>query len=265
MFVYFPQWQGSGVGKSMKIGAETVRDYLNISNIETIALSEKALVKNQNINGHKALIEQLSDYKSLLEKSQPTTLKTIGGDCGLEIIPVSYLASKYENIGIIWFDAHADINLPEESPSHNFHGMPLRTLLGEGDDELRALLFSEIKASQIHYIGLRSIDKAEERRINEGHIYAPLNSNTKDLIDILNAKSITHLYIHFDVDCLDPESYKNAYFNVNNGITTQEAQDFILELKANFTIVGSSILESVATNEEDLKPIKPIINLLFDI
>lgn len=263
MIIYFPQWQGSGTGKSMKDGAETVLQYLN-REVKTIPLSRKELVRKANINGQSALIEQLSDFRTTLKRTQPKTLQTIGGDCGLEIIPVSYLASTYDNLGIIWFDAHADINLPEESPSKNFHGMPLRTLLGEGNNELKEVLFTEIKPSQIHYVGLRSIDKPEQIRIEKDNIYAPLDSESGHLIKTLKSKSITHLYIHFDVDCLDPNSYKNAYFNVNNGISVDEAKTFISDLKANFKIVGTSLLESVATNDTELDPIKPIIDLLFD-
>ncbi|RZN83053.1 MAG: arginase family protein [Winogradskyella sp.] len=263
MIFYFPQWQGSGTGKSMKDGAKMVLKYLN-REVKTIPLSNKQLVKIANINGQDALLEQLDAFKQELKDVKPKKINTIGGDCGLEIIPVSYLASKYDNLGVIWFDAHADINLPEESPSHNFHGMPLRTLLGEGNNEFKSLLFKEINPSQIHYVGLRSIDKAEQARIEKDNIYAPLNSSPKNLIDTLNYKDITHLYIHFDVDCLDPKSYKNAYFNVNNGITTAQAEVYIKTLKENFEIVGTSILESVAKNDEELKPIKNIINLLFN-
>ena len=263
MNIFFPQWQGSGIGTSIEDGAKTVFDYIN-DDIVSIPLSEKPLELEQNINGHATLLEQLSRFKTVLVKEQPKTVHTIGGDCGLEIIPVSYLAEKHNNLGVIWFDAHADINLPEESHSHNFHGMPLRTLLGEGNDAFKDLLFTQIKPSQIHYIGLRSIDEAEQNRINKDHIYAPLTLDISHLIQTLKDKGITKLYIHFDVDCLDPESYKSAYFNVNNGITTTESEHYIKELKSNFEVVGTSILESVAMTEVQLQPIKKIIDLLFN-
>jgi arginase len=262
MRVFFPQWQGSGTGTSIGDGAKVVLDYIK-DDFTSIPLSKQELNLNQNINGHSALLEQLSDFKSVLIDKHPETLQTIGGDCGLEIIPVSYLASKHPNLGVIWFDAHADINIPEESQSHNFHGMPLRTLLGEGNKDLKDLLFTEIKPSQIHYIGLRSIDTAEQERIAKDHIYAPLTLDINHLIQTLKAKNITHLYIHFDVDCLDPNSYKEAYFNVNNGITTAEAESYIKALKSKFNIAGTSILESVAKTEDELQPITNIINLLF--
>jgi arginase len=263
MNVFFPQWQGSGTGVSIADGAKTIFDYIN-EDIISIPLSDKPLELKENINGHSALIDQLQRFRNFLIKEQPKTLHTIGGDCGLEIIPVSYLAEKNANLGVIWFDAHADINLPEESQSHNFHGMPLRTLIGEGNEALKQLLFTQINPSQIHYIGLRSIDTAEQERINKDHIYAPLTLDITHLIKTLKKKNITKLYIHFDVDCLDPNAYKSAYFNVNNGITTVEAEGYIAELKANFNVIGTSILESVAMTEDQLNPIKNIIKLLFN-
>ncbi len=263
MKIFFPQWQGSGLGISISEGAKTIFDYIK-DNVISIPLSSRTLELEQNINGHSALLEQLRRFRDFLIKEQPKILNTIGGDCGLEIVPVSYLAKEYPNLGVIWFDAHADINLPEESLSCNFHGMPLRTLLGEGNQELKQLLFTEINPSQIHYIGLRSIDSAEQERINKDHIYAPLTLNINHLVKTLKDKDITQLYIHFDVDCLDPTLYKNAYYNVNNGISTSEAEHYISELKYNFSIVGTSILESVAMTEDELKPIKPIIDQLFN-
>lgn len=263
MNIFFPQWQGSGTGTHIADGAKVVLDHMDMEFL-SIPLSKNPLILEHDINGHQALLEQLQQFKTVLSREQPETVRTIGGDCGLEIIPVSYLAQKYPNIGVIWFDAHADINLPEESPSHNFHGMPLRTLLGEGDDDLINLMFDTITPSQIHYIGLRSIDEYEQKRINKDDIYAPLTLDINHLVSTLKAKGITHLYLHFDVDCLDPSSYKSTYYNVNNGITVEDAEYYIKELNSNFTVVGTSILESIAEDEEELEPIATIIKLLFE-
>ncbi len=263
MKFFFPQWQGSGTGKKIKSGAETLKEFVNESNIVSVPLSKKTLQKKNNINGYEALIEQLSTFKQMLFHHKPKTIETIGGDCGLEIIPVSYLASQYKNLGVIWFDAHSDINLPSDSPSKNFHGMPLRTLLDEGDPLLKDLLFTSLKPSQIHYVGLRDIDSAEQDKIVGDHIYAPLTLNISHLVSTLKKKKITHLYLHFDLDCLDPESFKQTYYNVSNGLSIKDAEDFLMELKAKFKIVGSSILESTAEDTKELQPIEHIVNLLM--
>jgi len=263
MHFFFPQWQGSGTGKTIFSGTKTIKEFVNNKDLIEIPLSKKKVVKKNNINGFDPLIEQLSTFNLALKQHNPKTIETIGGDCGLEIIPVSFLANKYKNFGVIWFDAHADINLPKESPSNNFHGMPLRTLLGEGNKEFEQLLFSNLKASQIHYVGLRAVDSAEQEKIVSDNIYAPLTLNIEHLTETLKKKKIKNLYLHFDLDCLDPSSFKETYYNVPNGLSIKEAEDSLMELKSKFNIVGSSILECTAKTKEELKPIEHIINLIL--
>lgn len=267
MKIYFPQWQGSGNGTTIESGAKTILDFVNDPEFIHIPLSELPAGENgekkYNINNYDAITEQLSRLKNHIKSSQPETIQTIGGDCGLEIVPVSYLNKKYPNLGVIWFDAHADINKPCDSPSCNFHGMPLRTLLGEGEKKMHPLLFSKIKTSQIHYAGLRDIDETEQLRITEGHIYAPLTLSIGHLTKTLKDKNIKHLYLHFDFDCLEPTDYDKTYYNVPNGLHINEAENCIQALKDDFTIVGSSVLESITTNKIELKPITNIINLLM--
>ncbi|WP_298546293.1 arginase family protein [uncultured Aquimarina sp.] len=267
MKIYFPQWQGSGTGKIIEYGAKTILDYLEDPEFVHIPLSEISAGKNgtkkHDIHNYDAITEQLTRLKKKIEDQQPNTIKTIGGDCGLEIVPVSYLNEKYPNLGIIWFDAHADINKPCDSPSCNFHGMPLRTLLGEGSEYMNPLLFSTIKTSQIHYVGVRDIDDTEQIRIDTGEIYAPKKTDITHLVDTLKSKNITHLYLHFDFDCLEPNDYNKTYYQVSNGVTIAEAEACIKALQENFSIVGSSVLESITTNTIELKPIDEIIKLLM--
>ena len=267
MKIYFPQWQGSGTGKNIEPGAKAVLENLNDDAFIAIPLSTIAAGKNgekkYNINNYDAIVDQLTLFKETLEKENPKTLKIIGGDCGLEIVPVSYLNKNHSNLGVIWFDAHADINRPCDSASCNFHGMPLRTLLGEGEEHMHSLLFSTIKASQIHYVGLRDIDESEQIRIDKDDIYAPKKVHIPELVKTLKDKNITHLYLHFDFDCLEPSDYDKTYYQVPNGVKITEAEDTITALQKNFTVVGSSVLESITTSSEELQPIENIINLLM--
>ncbi len=267
MKIYFPQWQGSGNGQNIEPGARTILQYLNDPEFISIPLSDISAGENADqkyhINNYDAITEQLTRLKKEIDHYQPNTIKIIGGDCGLEIVPVSYLNQKYTNLGVIWFDAHADINRPCDSPSCNFHGMPLRTLLGEGEQEMTPLLFSTISASQIHYVGLRDIDTTEQNRIDIDNIYAPRQININDLIATLTSKNITHLYLHFDFDCLEPKDYDKTYYKVPDGLLIKDAELCISALQKNFNIVGSSVLESVTTNIKELLPIEGIINTLM--
>ncbi|WP_299682584.1 arginase family protein [uncultured Dokdonia sp.] len=267
MKIYFPQWQGAGIGEGIEAGAKTVLDYLNNPTFTAIPLSTVPAgvngVQKHQINNYDAITEQLTRFKKQLEITQPKTLQTIGGDCGLEIVPVSYLNQKYPNLGVIWFDAHADINKPCDSASCNFHGMPLRTLLGEGAPEMNSLLSSTIEQHQIHYVGLRDIDATEKIRLDKGNIYHPKKLNIQELLGTLSRKRITHLYLHFDFDCLEPTDYDKTYYRVPDGVTIKESVACIEALQAHFTIVGSSVLESTTLSQDELQPITPIIDLLM--
>ncbi|EGQ2950813.1 arginase [Staphylococcus pseudintermedius] len=79
----------------------------------------------------KSLKEKVSD--SIRQQHFPVIL---GGDHSLAIGSISGVAEHYDHLGVIWYDAHGDLNVPEESPSGNMHGMPLRILAGEGDEKL---------------------------------------------------------------------------------------------------------------------------------
>lgn len=267
MKIYFPQWQGSGTGRNIEQGAKVILDYLNDHSFIHVPLSSLEAgnhgQKLHDINNYDALTEQLSRLKCIVEDQKPDEIKIVGGDCGLEIVPVSYLNKKYPNFGVIWFDAHADINRPVDSASYNFHGMPLRTLLGEGEEKMDHLLFSKIDDSQIHYVGLRDIDKAEQLRIDQGNIYAPKVLDIEELVSTLKNKNVEYLYIHFDFDCLEPTDYDRTYYQVPYGVYIKEAQNCISALKENFKIIGSSVLESVATDVNGLKPVEKILNLLM--
>jgi len=265
--VYFPQWQGSGTGIEIATGAKAILDYLQDPDFVSVqlALIEAGTHGKQkhNINNYDALSEQLLRLKQTITQKNPDSIRTIGGDCGLEIVPVSYLNKKFPNLGVIWFDAHADINRPCDSGSCNFHGMPLRTLLGEGERAMDNLLSSYITAAQIHYVGLRDIDEAEKERIEKDAIYAPRVLNTEELVHTLKKKGIQQLYLHFDFDCLEPQDYDKTYYQIPDGVRIKDAEACIKVLQKEFHIVGSSVLESVTQDQKALQPITSIIKLLM--
>lgn len=267
MKIFFPQWQGAGSGSIIEEGATALLNYLGKDNFLELALSKlpagDASQQKHQINNFEALVAQLASFKSLLSKNQPNHIHTLGGDCGLEIVPVSYLNAKYPNLGVIWFDAHADINRPCDSPSCNFHGMPLRTLLGEGEPGMNTLLFSKLLPEQIHYVGLREVDELEAQFITQNSIFSLTDSDYSSLIAHLNQKGITHIYLHFDFDCLNPKEYPYTYYQVNGGLSLEFAEDCISALKNEFKVVGSSALESVAMRPKEIAPISRILNTLF--
>ncbi len=114
--------------------------------------------------------------KSILQANEFPLV--IGGDHSIAMGTVAGVSSFFrdqdKSIGLIWFDAHGDMNIPGVSPSGNIHGMPLAHLLGKGDDDLMNILgFSpKVKAENVALIGIRSLDAGERRIVNESGIHA---------------------------------------------------------------------------------------------
>ncbi|MBV1909658.1 MAG: arginase family protein [Kangiellaceae bacterium] len=80
-----------------------------------------------------AIGDRFTEMLDTFEEATPSRIMKVGRSCGAKAAPVSYLDNIDKGqTAIIWFDAHGDLNTPESSPSGHFHGMVLRTLLGEG-------------------------------------------------------------------------------------------------------------------------------------
>lgn len=125
----------------------------------------------------KAIKDQVYEHAS-----QGRTVLTLGGDHSIAIGTVAAIAKATKErlgkeIAVIWVDAHADLNTPEESPSGNIHGMPLSFLTGlakESREDMFGWLVEEhlINPKKLVYIGLRDVDRCEKRLIKEHGIKA---------------------------------------------------------------------------------------------
>ncbi|MGI8469881.1 MAG: arginase, partial [Pyrinomonadaceae bacterium] len=142
---------------------------------------------------------------------------------------------KSEEIGLIWFDAHADMNTPETSPSGNLHGMPLAVLLGKGNDELVNLhgFAPKLNPKYLAHIGGRDFDAGEKKMIRglgmRGQFFTMsdidkrgMQACVEDAIKIVS-KAPAGYAVTFDVDILDPRFAPGSGTLVRGGITYREA------------------------------------------
>jgi arginase len=162
---------------------------------------------------------------------------TLGGDHSIAIGSISGVASFYrqrqEPVGLVWFDAHADMNTPETSPSGNIHGMPLSALLGFGARELTEIagFAPKLDPRFCAHIGARDIDAGERdlihqlglrfftmREIDERGMSACID----DAIAIAS-KAPAGYCVTFDVDALDPGDAPGSGTLVRGGLTYREA------------------------------------------
>jgi arginase len=171
----------------------------------------------------------------------------LGGDHSVALGTLGGLA-KYRGIGgVLWIDAHGDLNTPESSPTGNVHGMPLAAAMGLADErfESDAWLLPAVQPDRVALVGLRSLDVREQERIRELGIKAYTMSDI-DRIGIERAirESLTHIagpgfvHVSLDMDALDPEVAPGVGTPVRGGLSYREAH-LALELVAESGLAGS--------------------------
>ena len=151
--------------------------------------------------------------KTLEEGMTPLLL---GGDHSLAAGSISGVAEFYrrrgEKIGVLWIDAHSDINTPETSPSGNVHGMPLAALLGLGPEPLKKIFgySPKIAAENTVLLGLRDIDERGMRTVMEEALRAA-------------GRGTAGYHVSLDMDWIDPEDAPGVGTPVRGGATYREA------------------------------------------
>lgn len=173
----------------------------------------------------------------------------LGGDHSVAIGTLAGVAKHYKNLGVIWYDAHPDLNTEETSPSGNIHGMPLAVSLGLGHKELVNLLDYQpkVKAENIVIIGARSIDPEEKILIREKGI----KIYTMHEVDRLGMPRVIEevisylkdrtdgVHLSLDLDGLDPLEAPGVGTPVMGGMSYRESH-LAMEMLAEADIVTSA-------------------------
>ncbi|MCO5332606.1 MAG: arginase [Pyrinomonadaceae bacterium] len=200
----------------------------------------------------KHLAEMLASSKNIVGKLSEILATDefpiiLGGDHSIAIPTFSALSAHYrrndQEIGLIWFDAHADINTPETSPSGNIHGMPLAVLLGRGNSELVNMcgFAPKLNTRYIAHIGARDIDPGEKANIEAMGIRSQfftmsdidrrgMAACVEDALRIVSAAP-GGFAVTFDVDGIDPRFAPGSGTLVRGGATYREAH-LALEMMA---------------------------------
>lgn len=193
---------------------------------------------------------------SLLADSVESTLKAgkfpliLGGDHSIGIGSLTGVLRAVPDIGVIWVDAHADLNTPQTSASGNMHGMPVGMLIDHPTEKLDFSKYPEfdflidgprLSPDQIVYIGLRDVDTAERAWIKELGIKAFTMYDIDHLgIGPVMDKTFEHLlkdnpnrplHLSYDIDAVDPALAPATGTTVRGGLTYREAH-FVAEAVA---------------------------------
>ncbi len=192
--------------------------------------------------------------KVVEESSAGATPLVLGGDHSVALGTLGGLASAHGPGGVLWIDAHPDINTPDTSPSGNVHGMPLAAALGLAGPEFEseAWPLPAVDPRRVALLGIRQLDEGERRLLRDAGVRAFSMSEidrigveraTREALDRVTGPGFVHL--SFDLDALDPEIAPGVGTPVRGGLTYREAH-LALELIAESGLVGS--LEVVEVN-----------------
>lgn len=159
----------------------------------------------------------------------------LGGDHSIAIGTLSGISERHENLGVIWYDAHADMNTSDTSPSGNIHGMPLAASFGHGHEKLTNIrgYSPKVKPENIVIIGARSVDPGERQLIKEHgiRVYSMheidkmgMNAVIEDSIRYLKEERKTDaVHLSLDLDGIDPMYTPGVGTPVPGGISYRES------------------------------------------
>jgi arginase len=183
----------------------------------------------------------------------------LGGDHSIAVGTVSGIAAyaqrQDQRVGLLWIDAHGDINTPETSPSGNIHGMPLAALLGFGAGELTGVAGPppKVHPANVALVGIRSLDAGEKKRLKETGVQVHTMSDIdrhgvhrvmqKALARVTDGADYVH--VSFDLDAVDPTVAPGVGTPVKGGLDYREAH-LIMEVLADAGVMTS--LEMVEVN-----------------
>lgn len=211
--------------------------------------NEKLLNLNEVIEVSNELSTEVENV--LKENRFPLVL---GGDHSIAIGTLAGLCKQYKQLGVIWYDAHADINTPDTSPSGNIHGMPLAVSIGLGDERLTHIsgYAPKINPENIVIIGARSVDPGEKELIKKLGIKVfsmheidrlGMTKVMEETISYFDNKKVDGVHLSLDLDGIDPLYTPGVGTPVVGGITYRESHLAMEMLEESGIITSAEFVE----------------------
>jgi len=222
----------------------------NINIINPIVDSEKEEGKLKHLEGVSKTCEILARDINRAVKQDYLPI-TIGGDHALAIGTIAGI-SKEKKLGVLWIDAHADMNNHISTNSGNIHGMPLATSLGIGNEKLVNCFYNEpkLKSEDVTIFGTRAVEKLEQEEIDRLDInhYPWEDIKRKGFFKCVDEiiekyRMYDNLHISFDLDSIDPSEITGVSTPVKGGLTKKEVKYLFLALLKLKNISSVDIVE----------------------
>lgn len=265
-FIVVPQWQGSSSARAMRLvdGAESIRGDLPASSTRVVNVPLEA-GDEQDTGVHRASSIELVRDRLVQELSAvPGAAITIGGDCSVELGAIGHVLDRDAGVAVVWFDAHPDMHTPQSSRSGAFHGMVVRTLLGDGPARLVPPV--PLHPERLVLAGMRAPDPGEAEYLATAPIAVLPEPTPESVVAAVEATGATSVYVHVDLDVLDPSEITGIGFPEPFGMTVATLVASIRALLERWPLAGAGITEfapaSVAEAVEDAPAILRIVGAL---
>jgi arginase len=192
--------------------------------------------------------------KTLDENMVPVVL---GGDHSIAAGSVAGISSHFQKasrrVGLIWLDAHGDMNTPDSSPSGNVHGMPLAAIIGYGAPELTDLAGQKpmIDPRNVALVGIRDLDSRERRLIKDSgvHVFTMRDIDERGMREVM-AEALRFasddtggVAVSLDMDCVDPTDAPGVGTPVRGGVTYREAHLALEMIADSKSLVSFELVE----------------------
>jgi len=269
-YLVVPQWQGSPSSRAMQLidGAQAIAGDLPRAATTVLEVpAEAGESLETGVHRLSALLRIREQAEAALAPNDEPVL-TVGGDCGVALAAVAHAAARTPGLAVVWLDAHADYNTPGSTPSGAFSGMVLRAICGEGAPGL-ALPAGTVPPERIVIAGARSFDEPELDAIAEHGIRSLSVDALRDpeaLADAVRDTGATAVFVHVDVDVLDPAELAGNAHPEPFGLSVVELTAAIGRLRAVLPLAGASLAgyspASPASANDDLGAILRVIGAL---
>ena len=257
IFLVMPQWQGSPSSRAMRLaeGAALLREDLPSSaRVDVEVPLEAGDALGTPIARLSSLVQARDAARLALTGNAARGQRTpiiVGGDCATSLPGLEHAAAGDGTLAVLWFDAHPDLQHPSTSPSGAASGMTLRHALGDGSPDLVSQ--HPLDPGRIVLAGTREIDPDEHAEATERSIRtAALHDDPADfashLITLLG--DADRLYIHIDLDVLDPAEFTSVHTSVPFGLPVGHLTTALRAAVEAFPLAGASICEFAPHDDE---------------